>query len=150
MREINKIIIHCSATKEGQNYTVSQIDSWHKQRGFSKIGYHYVVYLDGTYHRGRQDTEVGAHCTGHNKDSIGICYIGGLDKNGKSKDTRTEAQKKTIITLIRTLKARYPSIKEVIGHRDTSPDLNKNGVIEPKEYIKDCPCFNAKEEYKNI
>jgi N-acetyl-anhydromuramyl-L-alanine amidase AmpD len=93
---------------------------------------------------------VGAHCTGYNKDSIGICYIGGLDKNGKSKDTRTEAQKKTIITLIRILKARYPSIKEVIGHRDTSPDLNKNGVIEPKEYLKDCPCFNAKEEYKNI
>lgn len=150
MREINKIIIHCSATEEGKNYTITQIDSWHKQRGFKKIGYHYVVYLDGTYHRGRQDAEVGAHCTGYNKDSIGICYIGGLDKNGKSKDTRTEAQKKTIITLIRTLKSRYPSIKEVIGHRDTSPDLNKNGVIEPKEYIKDCPCFNAKEEYKNI
>jgi N-acetylmuramoyl-L-alanine amidase len=136
MRKINEIIIHCSATPEGKDYTVADIKKWHLQRGFNDIGYHYVIYRDGTYHRGRQDDVIGAHCTGHNANSIGICYIGGLTSDGKkSKDTRTEAQKKTLITLIRTMKARYPGAK-VYSHKDFAN--------------KDCPCFDATKEYANI
>lgn len=88
MRKINLIIIHCTATIEGRDYTVSTIDSWHRQRGFDCIGYHYVVYRDGTVHEGRPVAKVGAHCAGHNANSIGVCYIGGVDDKQQPKDTR--------------------------------------------------------------
>ena len=101
MREITEIIIHCSATVEGKHFTVEDIDRWHKARGWQGIGYHYVIYLDGSIHRGRDLNKIGAHCTGHNKNSIGICYIGGVDKNNKPKDTRTEAQKESLEQLIK-------------------------------------------------
>ena len=91
-RKIDKIIIHCSASREGQNVTVEQIDKMHRQRGFACIGYHYVIYLDGSIHEGRDISKVGAHTTGYNTGSIGICYIGGLDKKGKIKDTRNYHQ----------------------------------------------------------
>ena len=136
MRNIKEIIVHCSATPEGKDFTVKDIDGWHKQRGFRKIGYHYVVYRDGGYHRGRQDSEIGAHCTGHNAYSIGVCYIGGVAKDGRTpKDTRTGAQKKTLITLLKTLKARYPGAT-IHGHRDYAN--------------KACPSFDATKEYANI
>ncbi|MBP5691206.1 MAG: N-acetylmuramoyl-L-alanine amidase, partial [Bacteroidaceae bacterium] len=78
MRKITEIIIHCSATPQGVDYTVADIDRWHRQRGFNKIGYHYVIYRDGSIHQGRPVEEIGAHCIGHNAHSIGVCYIGGL------------------------------------------------------------------------
>ena len=94
MRKIDEIIIHCAATPEGKPFTVADIDAWHRKRGFRCIGSHFVIYLDGSVHRGRAIEEVGAHCLGHNANSIGICYIGGCETNGKTpKDTRTEAQK---------------------------------------------------------
>ena len=90
MREIKSIILHCSATPEGKDFTVADITRWHKERGFRTIGYHYVVYRDGTVHKGRPVEQIGAHCEGHNKDSISVCYIGGLMADGKTpKDTRT-------------------------------------------------------------
>lgn len=82
MRTITLIIIHCSATPEGKDYTVEDIDRWHKARGWKCIGYHYVIYRDGSIHKGRPDEMVGAHCVNHNKHSIGVCYVGGLYKNG--------------------------------------------------------------------
>lgn len=137
MREIKKIIVHCSATPEGRDTKVWEIDKWHKERGFSSVGYHYVVYLDGSVHKGRPDAAVGAHCQGHNSDSIGVCYVGGLDKSGKkSKDTRTEAQKQSLVKLLRILKERYPKAA-VYGHRDFTDK-------------KDCPCFDARIEYANL
>ncbi|MDD4728576.1 MAG: N-acetylmuramoyl-L-alanine amidase [Dysgonamonadaceae bacterium] len=145
MRKINKIIIHCSATKEGQNFTTDDIDRWHKKRGFAKIGYHFVIYLDGSVHKGRDISEVGAHVQGQNSNSIGICYIGGLDVNGKSKDTRTDAQKTSLVKLVAELKAQFPNTT-ILGHRDYSPDLNGNGIIEPWEWMKDCPCFDVSKE----
>lgn len=136
MRKISKIIVHCSATPEGKDFTVQDIDMWHRHRGFKKIGYHYVIYRDGSYHRGRADEEIGAHCSGYNANSIGVCYIGGCAKDGKTpKDTRTEAQKKTLITILRTLKGRYPQAS-IYGHRDFCS--------------KACPSFDAKKEYANI
>ena len=135
-RTIDEIIIHCTATKRGQNVTVSQIDQWHKQRGFRCIGYHYVVYLDGSVHQGRNVDEVGAHCTNHNAHSIGVCYVGGLASDAKTpKDTRTLAQKAALLDLIRRLKRIYP--KAVVhGHRDFA--------------AKSCPCYDATTEYKNV
>ena len=91
-RYINEIIVHCSATPEGKDFTVTDIKKWHLARGFSDIGYHYVIYRDGSVHTGRDESKIGAHCTGHNSYSIGVCYIGGCSTDGKTpKDTRTDA-----------------------------------------------------------
>ena len=135
MRNINKIIVHCSATKEGKAFTANDITRWHKQRGFATIGYHYVVLLDGTIQQGRAEMVMGAHCKGHNANSIGICYIGGLDENGNSKDTRTPEQKKSLLELLKRLKKDYPNAT-IHGHREFAN--------------KDCPCFDAKNEYKTL
>lgn len=150
IRNITLIIVHCSATAEGKDITVADIDRWHRNRGFKKIGYHYVVYLDGSIHQGRKDNEIGAHCKGHNSESIGVCYVGGLAADGKTpKDTRTPRQKESLRKLIRTLKQKYPKAK-VVGHRDMSPDTNHNGKVDKWERIKECPCFDAIPEYENL
>ena len=135
-RSINEIIVHCTATPDGRPVTIREITQWHKNRGFSTIGYHYVVMLDGTVCNGRNVDTVGAHCTNHNSHSIGVCYVGGLDKVTKQpKDTRTPAQKYALTTLLKKLKALYPKAK-IYGHRDFAN--------------KACPCFDAKSEYKLI
>ena len=143
------IIIHCSATKVTNNVSLEEITKWHKAQGFKNIGYHYYITKDGTIHKGRDEKLSGAHTIGYNSNSIGICYEGGLDKNGKASDTRTPEQKQSLIDLILDIKGKY-SIKKVMGHRDTSPDLNKDGKITPNEYIKSCPCFDAITEYKKL
>lgn len=107
MRQINSIILHCSATQEGQNFKASDIDKWHKQQGWNCIGYHYVIDLDGKIETGRPIEQIGAHCKGHNSYSIGICYIGGVDKKNKEKDTRTEAQKESMYKLVKELMSKY-------------------------------------------
>ena len=135
MRQIKQIIVHCSATREGRNHTIADIERWHKEQGYREVGYHYVIHLDGTIHMGRKEEEIGAHCLGKNATSIGICYIGGLDQYDRAKDTRTEAQKSALLRLLRKLKERYPKAK-VYGHRDFSK--------------KDCPCFDAKTEYQYL
>lgn len=132
MRKIDKIIIHCSATPEGKPFTVADIDRWHRDRGWQGIGYHYVVYLDGSIHKGRSEEIIGAHCSGQNAHSIGICYIGGLDASGKAKDTRTPAQRKALHELVSDLKTRYPAAT-IHGHNEFAN--------------KDCPCFNVKNEF---
>lgn len=144
MRKIDSVIIHCSATKAGMDFSVADIDRWHRAQGMNGIGYHYVVRLDGTVEKGREVEVAGAHCLGWNGRSIGICYIGGLDTNGNPADTRTDEQKKSMKGLVEELKLRY-RIVTVMGHRDTSPDLNGNGIIEPGEFIKSCPCFDVKK-----
>lgn len=145
MRTINKLIIHCSATKAEQKITVADIEKWHKARGFKKIGYHYVIYLDGSIHKGREISEIGAHVQGQNSNSIGICYVGGLDATGKPKDTRTETQKTALRNLVQELKQQFPKV-EILGHRDYSPDRNGDGIIEDWEWLKACPCFDVKQE----
>lgn len=154
MKTIDAIVIHCSATRAGQDIHASDIDKWHKERGMAMIGYHYVITLDGTVEQGRPLTRDGAHCntagisgTSYNKHSIGICYVGGLDKAGNPADTRTDAQKKAMIDLVYGLMMEYPSIVEVIGHRDASPDANGDGIINPDEWIKMCPCFDVRSEF---
>ena len=136
MRKIDLIVVHCSATPENKSSTVADIDRWHRQRGFAQIGYHYVIYLDGTIHKGRPIELVGAHCQGHNSHSIGICYIGGLAADNKTpKDTRTSAQKQSLLALLKELRAKFPSAK-IHGHRDYA--------------AKACPSFDATKEYAHI
>jgi N-acetyl-anhydromuramyl-L-alanine amidase AmpD len=150
MRNIHYLVLHCSATRAGQKVTVADIERWHKERGFAKIGYHYVIYENGDIVKGRDIAEPGAHVEGHNAESIGVCYVGGLDAvTGKPADTRTPNQKQAILSLLQTLKKQFPQAA-ICGHRDFSKDLNKNGVIDPFERIKECPCFDAKPEYEKI
>ena len=134
MRSINKIILHCSATAEGKNVNVQQIRDWHVNgRGWRDIGYHYVIYLDGTVHKGRPLEQAGAHTSGHNANSIGVCYMGGLAANGKTpKDTRTPQQKASLINLIDELRVRFPNAT-VHGHREFA--------------AKACPCFDVAKEF---
>jgi N-acetylmuramoyl-L-alanine amidase len=134
-RTITEIIVHCTATKEGVATTTEQIKHYHMTHGWTDIAYNYVIELDGSIHNGRDVNKVGGHTTNHNAHSIGVVYVGGLDKQGKAKDTRTEAQKASLLKLLKQLKAMYP--KAVIyGHRNFAR--------------KDCPCFDAKTEYKAI
>ena len=145
-RPMHTIVVHCSATRENKDYNKEDIKKWHLQRGFKDVGYHFIIKIDGTIEIGRPLNQVGAHVTNNNTGSIGICYIGGLDSNGKSKDTRTDEQKESLLNLITLLKDNI-NIKEIKGHRDYSKDLNGNGKIDKFEYIKDCPCFEVKDEY---
>ena len=136
MRKINEIIVHCAATREGRDFTVEDITRWHKARGFATIGYHYVIYRDGSIHEGRPHEQIGAHCVGHNKHSIGICYIGGCASDGKTpKDTRTPEQKEALLALLRRLKAQFPNAT-IHGHRDFA--------------AKACPSFDAFREYRQL
>ena len=135
-REIQKIIVHCTATPEGRNVSVDEIRRWHVQdNGWLDIGYHWVIELDGSLEEGRKEYRNGAHAKGYNSKSVGVVYVGGCDKDMKPKDTRTEAQKETLRCILEDLKVRYPKA-EIIGHRDVSN--------------KACPSFDAKDEYKDL
>lgn len=148
-RAISSIAVHCSATIEGRDHRASDLRAWHKAQGWRDIGYHFVVDLDGKIEVGRPLASVGSHVLGHNANSIGIVYIGGLGKDAKAKDTRTPEQKASLVELLRVLKARWPRAI-VKGHRDYSPDLDGDGIIERHEWMKECPCFDAMREYAKL
>lgn len=147
-RIIDHLVIHCSATPNGRPVTSEQIDDWHRQRGFKRtakligfneptlrhIGYHHVIYVDGSVRIGRGENEVGAHVQGFNAHSIGICMV------GTSEFTR--AQWASLKGLIEGLQRRYKTAL-VRGHRDFSPDQNRNGEVEPFEWLKTCPGFDV-------
>jgi N-acetylmuramoyl-L-alanine amidase len=136
MKNVDKVIVHCTATPEGRHTTVEDVRRWHLDRGWSDIGYHFLVYLDGSVHEGRPLEIQGAHCRGQNKNSIGIAYVGGIDKvNFKPKDTRTEEQKEALVDMLEFFKIAHPEAV-IYGHRDFAN--------------KACPSFDAKKEYSNI
>ena len=137
MRTINKIILHCTATPENRMTTVADIKRYHtaappKGRGWKDIGYHYIIYLDGSVHVGRPLAEAGAHTLNHNTDSIGIVYVGGIDEAGNPKDTRTPQQKQALRNLVTALKHVYPSAT-VHGHNEFA--------------AKACPSFRVSDEF---
>jgi N-acetylmuramoyl-L-alanine amidase len=137
MRKINKIIIHCTATPEGREHDVADIRRWHLKRGFNDIGYHYLIHIDGTIEEGRPINKQGAHCSGQNRGSIGICYVGGMSKDmKKAKDTRTQAQKDSLIKLMHELIYKYNKDMTIHGHNEYAN--------------KACPSFNVQEEYANL
>ena len=134
-RHINEIIIHCTDTVEGKDYTVDDVRQWHKERGWSDIGYHYLIYRNGSVVAGRDVDQAGAHCKGHNSYSIAVCYVGGRGRDGKCRDTRTIQQRAAMANLLIELRMRYPQAV-IVGHSFWDPS-------------KECPCFDAAKEYKN-
>lgn len=148
-RRINLIVLHCSATRENAEYTPERLECDHKARGFLRAGYHYYVRRNGEIANLRPPEMIPAHAKGYNRKSLAICYEGGLDDAGKPKDTRTEQQKESIRVLLLLLLVRHPGCR-ICGHRDLSPDRDGNGHISPDEWIKQCPCFDAEEEYKQL
>ncbi len=137
MRKIDKIIVHCSATRKGKHFDVEEIRRWHVEgRGWKDIGYHYLIYIDGSIHKGRELNVQGAHVRGENKNSVGICYIGGMDKEGfLPEDTRTTEQEVSLEILIKMLMCSYEGAT-LHGHNEFSN--------------KACPSFIVAEEYKDI
>ena len=137
MRQIKEIIVHCSATREGQDIPVETIKDWHVNgRGWSDIGYHFYIDIKGDIHKGRDISRIGAHCSGHNRNSIGVCYCGGVEADGRTpKDTRTEEQKQGLLHVLKTLKAMYPAAT-IYSHNEFAN--------------KACPSFNATNEYKDL
>jgi len=132
MRAIHKIIIHCTATREGDDISVDTIRRWHLARGWSDCGYHYVIDIKGNINAGRPIELIGAHCRGENKYSIGIAYVGGVEADGVTpKDTRTKAQKDAIIRLVKKLKGCYPDVT-IHGHNEFAN--------------KACPSYNVQNE----
>lgn len=133
---VRYLILHCSATRCDKDYTAEQLLRDHKTRGFRTVGYHFYIRRDGTITQHRKLLEVGAHCRPWNRCSIGICYEGGLDRNGHPCDTRTLAQKASLVALLRELKKLFPRAI-ILGHCDLDP-------------LKSCPCFPAAVEYSGI
>ena len=141
------IVVHCSGSRCDHHYTMKMLRYDHvHNNGWTDIGYHFYITLDGVVHACRPVERMGSHALGYNAHSIGICYEGGLDANGRPADTRTEWQIHSMHVLILTLLRDYLGCR-ICGHRDLSPDLNGNGEIEPEEWIKACPCFEVKAEF---
>lgn len=132
-RPISEVIVHCTATPEGRDVSVATIRNWHvKDRGWNDIGYHWIVMLDGSIMPGRPESLVGSHVAGRNTGTIGVVYVGGVDVNGKPKDTRTPAQKAALLQLVKDRIQKYPSIKKVTGHNQYA--------------AKACPSFDVRKD----
>lgn len=147
MRGIKRIFVHCTAGSQRQ--TVADLQAEFKRKGWKNPGYHYVIQADGTVKQLLGEQFVSNGVKGYNSTSVNVAYMGGIDADGKAVDNRTDAQKASLLTLLKELKGRYPKA-EILGHRDISPDTNGNGIVDPWERIKECPCFNAKDEYKDL
>lgn len=149
-RDIKYIALHCTAG--AQSATIVEVERVFAVRGWSRPGYHYVITADGKIHQLLDEDKISNGVRGYNKVTINIAYTGGVDISKAEIspiDNRTEAQKKAIVILLKELRKRYPNAK-IQGHRDFSPDVNGNGVVDKWERIKECPCFDAIEEYKHI
>lgn len=164
-RTINSIVIHCAATPNGKPFTILDIDMMHKVRGFKRdsqavrslnpdlkhVGYHFIVELDGSVKSGRGLEEIGAHVQGSNAKSIGICMIG-TDKFSQAqwmalRECLINMASKILGRTIMTADSMLQSFKDagisIKGHRDYSPDLNGNGIVDRNEWTKICPGFDV-------
>lgn len=147
MRNIKYIAVHCTASH--QSMTIDGLKQEFRRKGWVNPGYHYVVSPDGKITQLLEEEKVSNGVRGYNSVTINVAYIGGIDTNGKPTDNRTTAQKASLCSLLKMLHKKYPTAV-IQGHRDFSPDLNKDGKITSNEWMKACPCFNAKEEYSNL
>jgi N-acetyl-anhydromuramyl-L-alanine amidase AmpD len=141
------VVVHCSATPPTSDIGVAEIDEMHKARGWDGCGYHAVIRRNGVVEWGRPFDAVGAHCKGHNYQSVGVCLVGGVDKDGNAEDNFTAAQKLSLRYVLMMLRRAYPGA-EVLGHRDLSPDVDGDGVVEKHEWMKECPCFEVREWWR--
>lgn len=149
MRRIELLVVHCSATRPKMDVGRAEINEWHAARGWGRIGYHYVIRRNGALETGREESEVGVHCKGHNSNSIGICMVGGVNDAGKAEDNFTPSQFATLHAMLLDLRADYPDA-EILGHRDLSPDKDGDGIVEKWEWVKDCPSFDVRAWWKGI
>lgn len=133
MRKLDRIILHCTATPEGRHVDVDTIRVWHKARGWSDVGYHFVIYIDGSVHIGRDVEKTGAHVAGHNATTIGVVYVGGTDAAGKAKDTMNAAQETAFVNLVKHLRDEYGPLT-LHGHNEYA--------------AKACPSFIVKDKFK--
>lgn len=147
MRKVKYIAVHCTAGRQTQ--TVADLRAEFRRKGWVYPGYHYVVSPDGKITQLLDEDKVSNGVKGFNSVSVNVAYIGGIDADGRATDNRTDEQKKSLRQLLGMLKRKYPDAV-IQGHRDFSPDTNGNGVVDPWERIKECPCFDAKEEYGNL
>lgn len=149
-RTINLIVVHCSATPATADIGVKELTQWHRERGFRTIGYHWVIRRDGTVEAGRPEAETGAHVEGYNANSIGVCMVGGVAKDAKTvEENFTAAQFGALASTLYGLLHRYPEAL-VCGHRDLSPDKNRDGKITPNEWLKGCPSFDVRTWMRGI
>ena len=137
-REVTLLVVHCSATRCNVSFPVERLRECHLQRGFRDIGYHFYITRDGVLHHCRPVSEIGAHVRGFNRHSIGICYEGGLDENGRPADTRTTAQRFALLDLLTILKHQYPEA-QILGHYQLSATIHKA-----------CPCYDPRKEYLGL
>jgi N-acetyl-anhydromuramyl-L-alanine amidase AmpD len=142
LKRVDYIVVHVTATPPKVDIGAREVDAMHRQRGFSSIGYHHVIRRDGRIEPGRAEDDIGAHVQGFNSVSLGVSMVGGVDARGTPRDNATPAQYRALETLLRALAERHPRA-QVCGHRDLSPDGDGDGVIEPQEHVKACPCFDA-------
>lgn len=147
MRSIKRIFVHCTAGSQRQK--IADLQTEFKRKGWKHPGYHYVIQADGTITQLLGEQFVSNGVKGYNSTSINVAYMGGIDAQSKAVDNRTPEQKASLVKLLKELKGRYPKA-EILGHRDISPDTNGNGIVDSWERIKECPCFDAKVEYKDI
>lgn len=147
MRTIKYIAVHCTASH--QSMTIEGLKQEFKRKGWVNPGYHYVVSPDGKLTQLLDEDKVSNGVKGFNSVLINVAYIGGIDATGKPVDNRTPAQKSSLLSLVKLLHRKYPAAV-IQGHRDFSPDLNNDGKITPNEWMKVCPCFNAREEYSAL
>lgn len=147
MRSIDKIIVHCTAGSQKQ--TEADLKAEFKRKGWKSPGYHFVIFPDGRIVKMLDESQVSNGVKGYNAHSINVAYVGGIDSNGKAVDNRTQEQKDALMRLLMQLKRTYSDAK-IMGHRDLSPDLNGNGIVDPWERVKECPCFDAITEYLSV
>jgi len=133
VRKLDRIILHCTATPEGRHVDVDTIRVWHKARGWSDVGYHFIIYIDGSVHSGRDVSKTGAHVAGHNATTIGVVYVGGTDAAGKAKDTMNAAQETAFVNLVKHLRDEYGPLT-LHGHNEYA--------------AKACPSFIVKDKFK--
>lgn len=142
--DVQYIVVHCSATSPRQDIGAKEIDEMHRARGFSRLGYHSVIRRNGGIEGGRSLNEIGAHTKGHNYHSWGVCLVGGIDQHGKPENNFTPEQMASLRVLLRDWHGMAPHAR-ILGHRDLSPDIDGDGVVERHEWLKDCPCFDVGE-----
>ena len=147
MRDINLIVVHCSATTPMQDIGVEDIRRWHLARGWRDVGYHKIIRRDGTIEDGRPEIQLGAHARGNNKNSLAVCMVGGVDEYGDPENNYDPIQWSSLRQVLVRWRTLYPET-DILGHRDLSPDVNHDGVIDASEWIKACPCFDVKEWVK--
>lgn len=158
IKNVNRIVVHCSATRPGLDLGARDIRRMHTQpkpegNGWSDIGYHWVIRRSGAIETGRPETRQGAHVGGHNENSWGVCLVGGVSREGRSEDNFTLEQYQSLEKLLKALEANSPAAtgpRDVCGHRDLSPDADGDGVVEREEWLKDCPCFDVRAWWERV